>query len=85
MPVYRAVEVAPDGGLRLTGRELVQPAAGHVRILTGTPAGNGHHLRFAEAHDIAPLTEQEELADAAHAYDRMLRGAARFRMVLTPC
>ena len=32
MSTYRACEVAPDGSLRQTRRELVEPAAGHVRI-----------------------------------------------------
>jgi propanol-preferring alcohol dehydrogenase len=32
MPTYRAIQVAPDGSLELTERELVDPPAGHVRI-----------------------------------------------------
>ncbi|MFZ4894832.1 alcohol dehydrogenase catalytic domain-containing protein [Plantibacter sp. Mn2098] len=32
MPTYSAIQVAPDGSLEATERELVEPAPGHVRI-----------------------------------------------------
>ena len=32
MATYRAIQVAPDGSLEPTRRELVEPPAGHVRI-----------------------------------------------------
>ncbi|MFF5860582.1 alcohol dehydrogenase catalytic domain-containing protein [Streptomyces sp. NPDC012751] len=77
------VGVSPEP-VRVTPRQLIFGAVEVSGSLTGTPAGNEHNLRFAEAQGIAPLTEHAVLADAAHAYDRMLRGEARFRMVLTP-
>ncbi|WP_127502148.1 zinc-binding dehydrogenase [Actinoplanes solisilvae] len=54
-----------------------------VGSLTGTPAENEQNLRFAAAQGIRALTELAPLTDAAEAYDRMMSGDARFRMVLT--
>ncbi|WP_405060522.1 alcohol dehydrogenase [Kribbella sp. NBC_01505] len=51
--------------------------------LTGTPSENEENLAFALAHDVRPMVERVPLEQAAGAYDRMMSGAARFRMVLT--
>jgi propanol-preferring alcohol dehydrogenase len=51
--------------------------------LTGTPAENEDNLVFALGNDVRPMVERVPLAQAAQAYERMLSGAARFRMVLT--
>jgi alcohol dehydrogenase len=40
-------------------------------------------MAFSALHGIRPMTETMPLADAREAYDRMLSGRARFRMVLT--
>jgi D-arabinose 1-dehydrogenase-like Zn-dependent alcohol dehydrogenase len=40
-------------------------------------------MRFAMLHGIRPMTELYPLERAAEAYDRMLSGEARFRVVLT--
>jgi propanol-preferring alcohol dehydrogenase len=51
--------------------------------LTGTPSENEQNLAFALSNDVRPMVERVPLARAAEAYERMLSGAARFRMVLT--
>lgn len=72
---FEPVEVTPMslifGGVRLAGS------------LTGTSVQNEDNLRFAAAQGVAAMTEEAPLADAAAAYDRMMAGDARFRMVLT--
>jgi propanol-preferring alcohol dehydrogenase len=76
------VGVSPEPVL-VTPYQLVFKAVQVLGSLTGTPAENERNLAFAEAHDVAPMVEQAPLSDAAAAYDRMMRGDARFRMVLT--
>ena len=53
--------------------------AGH---LTGTPIENEDALAFSLAHGIRPWTEALPFAAAPAAYERMLSGKARFRVVL---
>ncbi|RLP75381.1 alcohol dehydrogenase [Mycetocola tolaasinivorans] len=52
--------------------------------LTGRPIENEDNLAFVAQHGVRPLIEQAPLAETAAAYERMLSGAARFRMVLVP-
>lgn len=40
-------------------------------------------MAFSVLHGIRPMTETVPLEQAGEAYDKMLSGAARFRMVLT--
>jgi D-arabinose 1-dehydrogenase-like Zn-dependent alcohol dehydrogenase len=40
-------------------------------------------MAFSALADIRPMIETMPLERAAEAYDRMMSGAARFRMVLT--
>jgi propanol-preferring alcohol dehydrogenase len=51
--------------------------------LTGSAIENEDNLRFAVSQDVRAMTEPRPLDDAAAAYDRMARGDARFRVVLT--
>ncbi len=51
--------------------------------LTGTPSENEENLAFSLANDVRPLVEVVPLEEAGTAYERMMSGAARFRMVLT--
>jgi propanol-preferring alcohol dehydrogenase len=71
---FEPIEVTPIalsfGGVQLAGS------------LTGTPGENEANLRFAMTQDVAPMIETVPLADAQKAYDRMISGEARFRMVL---
>lgn len=50
--------------------------------LTGSPAENEDNLRFALAHGVAAMIEDVPLDAAPAAFERMMSGAARFRMVL---
>ena len=51
--------------------------------LTGTPSENEENLAFSVANDVRPMVEVVPLELAGTAYDRMMSGDARFRMVLT--
>jgi propanol-preferring alcohol dehydrogenase len=50
--------------------------------LTGSSIDNEDSLRFAKARDVRPMTEVMPLAQAPQAYERMMSGQARFRIVL---
>ncbi|MDT5367042.1 MAG: alcohol dehydrogenase, propanol-preferring [Mycobacterium sp.] len=53
-----------------------------VGSLTGTPAENEDNLAFSSAHGVAAMIETMPFEDAPKAYERMMSGAARFRVVL---
>jgi propanol-preferring alcohol dehydrogenase len=50
--------------------------------LTGSSIDNEDNLRFAEARDVRAMSEVVPLDQAPQAYDRMMSGEARFRIVL---
>jgi propanol-preferring alcohol dehydrogenase len=57
-----------------------------IRILgslTGTSVENEENLAFAVRQGIRAVNEEEKLEHASVTFDRMMTGAARFRMVLT--
>ena len=58
-----------------------------TRSVAGHPSGTAKDsedtLRFAALTGVRPLIETMPLADAEKAYDRMMSGDARFRVVLT--
>jgi D-arabinose 1-dehydrogenase-like Zn-dependent alcohol dehydrogenase len=51
---------------------------------SGTAADSQETLAFSALSDVKPMVETYKLSRAAEAYDRMLSGKARFRVVLTP-
>ncbi|MEU1011645.1 alcohol dehydrogenase [Streptomyces sp. NPDC005890] len=57
------------------------------RVVRGHPSGTSQDVEdtmaFSALHGIRPMTEPVRLEQAGEAYDKMLSGAARFRMVLT--
>ncbi|MEU6403463.1 alcohol dehydrogenase [Streptomyces sp. NPDC046985] len=57
------------------------------KVVRGHPSGTAQDvqdtLAFSALHGIRPMTETAPLAEAEEAYQRMLSGQARFRMVLT--
>ena len=53
-----------------------------VGSLTGTPAENEDNLAFSSAHGVAAMIETMPFEDGPKAYERMMSGAARFRVVL---
>ena len=90
---------ATIGGLRARGQLVVLGAAQEPmevsgpqllmasRSIDGHPSGTSKDsedtMRFAALTGIRPLIETMPLADGAKAYERMLSGDARFRVVLT--
>lgn len=54
--------------------------AGHA---SGTSQDSEDALGFSALSDVRPMIETRPLEDAAEAYERMMSGDARFRMVLT--
>ncbi|MEU9989228.1 alcohol dehydrogenase [Streptomyces sp. NPDC048045] len=85
--------LAPRGELVVIGADTapmgINPAqllmAG--RIVRGHPSGTSQDIEdtmaFSVLHNIRPTTEHVPLERAGEAYDKMLAGKARFRMVLT--
>jgi len=87
------------GGLAIDGTFVVLGAAhepieaspflligGRRRILgwpSGTAADSEDTLAFSALHRVRPMNEVFPLEQAAQAYDRMMSGKARFRVVLT--
>ncbi|MEE1768572.1 alcohol dehydrogenase [Streptomyces sp. JV185] len=57
------------------------------KVVRGHPSGTAQDvqdtLAFSALHGIRPMTETVPLDDAEAAYQKMMSGAARFRMVLT--
>jgi D-arabinose 1-dehydrogenase-like Zn-dependent alcohol dehydrogenase len=61
---------------------------GARRSIAGWPSGTAPDsedtLRFSVLSNVRPMIETFPLADAAAAYEHMMSGKARFRVVLTP-
>jgi D-arabinose 1-dehydrogenase-like Zn-dependent alcohol dehydrogenase len=87
------------GGLAINGKLLilgapheplsvpVMPLLGGRRSLAGWPSGSSidseDTLRFSSLTGVRPTIERFPLERASEAFDRMMSGAARFRVVLT--
>jgi D-arabinose 1-dehydrogenase-like Zn-dependent alcohol dehydrogenase len=74
---------APGEPLHLGAADLIQASrlvAGHA---SGTAKDSEDTLRFAARTGVRPMVETAPLEEATSAYQRMLAGQARFRMVLT--
>ena len=96
MAKMRAVQVARAGGaLEVVERDVPEPKRGEVRVrveacgvchsdsFTGASIKSQDTLAFSSLSGVRPIIETMQLAQAAEAYDRMMRGDARFRRVLT--
>jgi D-arabinose 1-dehydrogenase-like Zn-dependent alcohol dehydrogenase len=70
------------GGLTVNSLELLQKSAGVRGWYSGTAVDSEDTLRFSELNKIASMNEIFPLAEAQAAYDRMMSGKARFRVVL---
>jgi propanol-preferring alcohol dehydrogenase len=68
--------------IEVNGADLVFGSRSIVGSLTGSSIENEDNLRFAAAHGVAPMTEVLPFDDAPAAYERMMSGQARFRVVL---
>ena len=53
-----------------------------IGSLTRTAFDNEANLQFSTAHGVAPMTEVLPFEEAPAAYERMMSGQARFRVVL---
>jgi alcohol dehydrogenase len=62
------------------GRGSLRSIAGHA---SGTSQDSEDTLAFSVLADVRPMIETFPLEQAGEAYERMMSGAARFRMVLT--
>ena len=71
---FDPIEVTP--AQLITGSRTIQGWA------AGTPADSEDTLHFAELSGVRPMIETYQLEKAAEAYDRMMSGKARFRVVL---
>jgi propanol-preferring alcohol dehydrogenase len=54
-----------------------------IGVLTGSAIDNEDSLAFARRQEIRSMNEVVPLSEAPRAYERMMAGEARFRMVLT--
>jgi hypothetical protein len=75
----------PDGqsGLRLSPGFLVRGERAIVGSITRSPDENERTLDFSALTGARPRIETKPLTDANQAYQRMLSGDVKFRMVLT--
>jgi propanol-preferring alcohol dehydrogenase len=73
--------VGPDP-IQVSASPLVFGGRSIYGALTGTPIENEDALAFSVLQNIRPMIETVPLEQAAAAYDRMMQGKARFRMVL---
>jgi propanol-preferring alcohol dehydrogenase len=71
-----------DDAIEVNGADLVFGSRSIVGSLTGSSIENEDNLRFAAAHGVAPMTEVLPFEEAPTAYERMMSGQARFRVVL---
>jgi D-arabinose 1-dehydrogenase-like Zn-dependent alcohol dehydrogenase len=73
----------PDQPLEITGRLLIAGRRSISGWPSGSPIDSQDTLDFCALTGIRPMTEIYPLERAPEAYDRMLSGNARFRVVLT--
>ena len=62
--------------------DIVFDSRSIIGNITGTSLENEASLRFSATHGVAPMTEVFPFEDAPAAYERMISGKARFRVVL---
>jgi len=62
--------------------ELIFGTRSIAGSLTGSSIENEDNLAFSQARGVHPMNEIMSLAEAPKAYERMLSGEARFRVVL---
>ena len=72
---------APDP-ISVQTSDLIFAGRSIVGSLTGSPIQNEDNLAFSMAHGVKPLNEVMPFEGAPKAYERMMSGAARFRVVL---
>ncbi|MDT5016343.1 MAG: alcohol dehydrogenase, propanol-preferring, partial [Mycobacterium sp.] len=75
------VGAAPDP-ISVQTSDLIFGGRSIIGSLTGTPIENEDNLAFSLSHGVKPMTEVMTLDEAPKAYERMMSGAPRFRIVL---
>ena len=73
---------APADPIPLDALSLLFGGRSVYGSLTGTPIDSEDTLAFSVLASIRPKIETVPLEQAAEAYDRMMQGKARFRIVL---
>jgi propanol-preferring alcohol dehydrogenase len=68
--------------IQVNSADLIFGERSIVGSLTGTPIENEANLQFSTTHGVAPMTEVLPFGDAPAAYERMMSGRARFRVVI---
>ena len=74
--------IGATGPISINPIELLMKSAGVKGWYSGTSADSEDTLRFSELHAIGSMNEIYPFAEAQAAYDRMMSGKARFRVVL---
>jgi D-arabinose 1-dehydrogenase-like Zn-dependent alcohol dehydrogenase len=74
---------APQEPLEVAAAPLLMASRSVVGHPSGTSKDSEDTLRFAALTGIRPMIETMPLADGAKGFERMMSGAARFRVVLT--
>jgi D-arabinose 1-dehydrogenase-like Zn-dependent alcohol dehydrogenase len=85
--------LATDGVLLIVGAAMEPISVSALALLggrksikgwpSGTSMDSQETLNFSTLTDVRPMIEVVPIAEAQQAYDKMMSGAARFRMVLT--
>jgi alcohol dehydrogenase len=70
------------GALTVDSLDLLNKRAAVKGWYSGTAADSEDTLLFSQLHEIASMNEVFPLEKAQEAYDRMMSGKARFRVVL---
>jgi D-arabinose 1-dehydrogenase-like Zn-dependent alcohol dehydrogenase len=73
----------PDQSLEVQGRLLIAGRRSVSGWPSGSPIDSQDTLAFCALTDVRPMTEVFPLERAAEAYERMMSGKARFRVVVT--
>jgi alcohol dehydrogenase, propanol-preferring len=74
---------AADDPIEIKTSDLIFGGRSIIGSLTGTSIENEANLQFSAMHGVAPMTEAMSFEDAPAAYERMMSGGARFRVVLS--
>jgi alcohol dehydrogenase, propanol-preferring len=73
---------AADDPIEVSTADLIFGGRSIIGSLTGTSIENEANLQFSATHGVAPMTEVMSFEEAPAAYERMMSGGARFRVVL---
>lgn len=73
----------PDQPLEVQGRLLIAARRSITGWPSGSPIDSQDTLAFCALTGLRPMTEVFPLERAAEAYERMMSGKARFRVVVT--